>query len=775
MSKKIRDFMMVFLSMTMLFSLFNVANILADDSKVMLGDVEIDLSASNIVVEGADSKYIKDFENKDLVFTADYSVTINAMDQECEIYGTKEEPLKDVYNTNIKLQNASVLNVLWNVQKTFELNNYSFINKVPSQLNLPVPFYFERGEQDPTGWMFESRQNEGYTNTVVSINNLQEMIREAVLSGNEYIYKSSPFLYTPIVYYLNDDNVKRESKNASTRVFSTKFGVDYTVDISPITDGGTPLLAQLEEVNVADIHNNNNADFFRNGDINSTVVNEYVQPQKATDSGMGKYGTDYVINTNARRGYEVDYVIVKTYDPITGELSATKTYEANEVEEIESIIKGQTEIQVAYKRTTKVLDFIKVDENKNPIITGEAEFSVYDDKECQNIIGKSSYDQKTGAVTLPALYMPLDDAEYVNYYMKETNPPLGYEANDTIYTITIYNDGRSTIEGNKFEDNYLINEKIKDPTIEKEGSLPTHVKKGDTITYTLTVSNPYEANREIIVSDHLAHQLKATKYYVDGELQEDEWTGNWSGIIKAKSELTFEIEAEVIESYDNNDLENNVILNIASLRSKDLITNEYGEEEFTKIVKHYLYPSYSYEMNKTRITQPDNGLKGFYAGTDQIIEYEVELKNTGEIPLTINLIDVFEQEAYFEFIESNKTQVTLGIDEEAKIVFKAKIKKGTPENYEIGYKNTVTAEATGEYVDPDSNERIVINKTNWEEAVKTSDAYTPIVEKAKEETKEETTKPIVPSGDKTMLSFYVILLCMSSIILLLKLKKSYIK
>ena len=53
------------------------------------------------------------------------------------------------------------------------MNEYTFVNKVPESINVPVPFYFEEGEKDPTGWIFEGSPKEGYTNTAVNVASLR--------------------------------------------------------------------------------------------------------------------------------------------------------------------------------------------------------------------------------------------------------------------------------------------------------------------------------------------------------------------------------------------------------------------------------------------------------------------------------------------------------------------------------------------------------------------------------------------------------------------------
>ncbi|MEI3326909.1 MAG: hypothetical protein V8R64_10895 [Thomasclavelia sp.] len=64
-------------------------------------------------------------------------------------------------------------------------------------------------------------------------------------------------------------------------------------------------------------------------------------------------------------------------------------------------------------------------------------------------------------------------------------------------------------------------------------------------------------------------------------------------------------------------------------------------------------------MKKVRVTEPKEGLKGFVAGADEKIKYEVTFENTADSDLNINLNDVFENANYFTFVGDSTANITL--------------------------------------------------------------------------------------------------------------------
>ena len=260
-------------------------------------------------------------------------------------------------------------------------------------------------------------------------------------------------------------------------------------------------------------------------------------------------------------------------------------------------------------------------------------------------------------------------------------------------------------------------------------------------------------------------------YLINGKSQGKAWNGSYVGKIEANGELIFEIPVTVIDSFNNKDHESNTILNKANLKVKDLLTEKYGNEIDTEEIVHYLEPAIGYTMTKERITDPDKGLDGFYAGTGQVIDYKVTLVNTGDITLDIDLEDVFVNAEYFEFVDTNKASVSIEPEETREVIFKATIKAGTPAN--VNYKNIVTSIAQGWYVNAKTGERVIVNQDNWPDAVTTAkvedDAITPVITPGVKPI--EPTKSGVETSDNSSVALFGSLTKISGLALVLRRKK----
>lgn len=270
----------------------------------------------------------------------------------------------------------------------------------------------------------------------------------------------------------------------------------------------------------------------------------------------------------------------------------------------------------------------------------------------------------------------------------------------------------------------------KDPDITKTGSLPEEVKKGDEITYTLTVTNPGSAAREVKVKDFLQAQVEAVSYTIDGVKQPENWTGQKNVTIPPKTEETdgtvvIQIKAKVTEDYSGADRMDNVIQNKAFLEYQ---TEEGTKTRETEVVKHYLKPVISYTLEKKRVTEPEGG--GFIAGEDQVIVYTATVENTGTLPLTLKISDQFAEPDSFLFVgDTAKEGITLKVGEKREVSFQAKVRKGTAPNLD-GYLNTVTAEAEASYVDAKTGSTITVDKTTpgYEQIMELRDtAKTPVI------------------------------------------------
>lgn len=180
------------------------------------------------------------------------------------------------------------------------------------------------------------------------------------------------------------------------------------------------------------------------------------------------------------------------------------------------------------------------------------------------------------------------------------------------------------------------------------------LQKGDTINYTLnytlTLANPAKSAVTVTVKDELPSQLEANgNWKLDGVDQGETWVGSATVTIPKKDgdtdgQVIITIPCKVKADFDTGttpaNVLNNIILNQASLT--------YGEEgkektRYTEVIANYLVPAVSYEMDKVRTT-PAPGFSddwfGFVPGTKDV-EYQVKIKNTGDLPLTMTVTDAF--------------------------------------------------------------------------------------------------------------------------------------
>ncbi|MEI3326911.1 MAG: hypothetical protein V8R64_10905 [Thomasclavelia sp.] len=68
------------------------------------------------------------------------------------------------------------------------------------------------------------------------------------------------------------------------------------------------------------------------------------------------------------------------------------------------------------------------------------------------------------------------------------------------------------------------------------------------------------------------------QYTVNGVEQDQAWNGSYEGTIEANGKLAIKIPVEVIKAFDKTNGEVNVIKNQASLKAKDVLTDEYGDD-----------------------------------------------------------------------------------------------------------------------------------------------------------------------------------------------------
>lgn len=456
------------------------------------------------------------------------------------------------------------------------------------------------------------------------------------------------------------------------------------------------------------------------------------------------YGYEYEFSFKVRlkQGYNLEAWLEK---PVNDATSTTNTYTLpnTAVRHVKYPNENETtkETNTVYVQgVLKKEFFYKGDAYKNKI-TGEMTardpvFTVYSDKACQNVIGKSSYNRGTGLIRLP--FLPLaTSTEGVTYYMKETVQPTGYVPNATVYRITQKEgNGEITIEGDGYEsakegESHGI-VKNKAPIITKSSQTDKNVKKGQDIWYELWLTNPGNTDIIVNVEDVLPPEVKGKEYKIEVKdintntglkfLEKGTWTGKRDQLelpAGIDNKVKISICAEVIKDFSMTDTEDNIIRNRASMF--------YDGKTFeTEEVVHYLTPNPDYTVTKERITQPPNGQEGFFAGTGQEIQFKATLTNTGDIPLKIDIRDAFHTEKYFEFVGSaSQDNIDLPVGASTTVTFKAKIlsdaKPSIETKNERGYKNTVTSTGTGSYTDPETQATVPVS------IKKEASAYTPVI------------------------------------------------
>ena len=444
-------------------------------------------------------------------------------------------------------------------------------------------------------------------------------------------------------------------------------------------------------------------------------------------------------------------------------------------EGLKGFVAGAGEV-IEYKVTFKNTGDLGLDINLNDVFENDDYFTFVEASEASIRLEKGETETVIFKATVNEGTPASDDKGYLNTVTSEgtatyTDPESG---NDVTIDKTTQKDLEQTSTANT---PVIV---VKDPTITKtsDPESGSTVAKGDKITYTLTIENPYDVEREIVVTDNLPDQVKADgKYTVNGVEQDQAWNGSYEGTIEANGELVIEIPVVVVESFDETNSEVNVIGNQASLKAKDVLTDEYGEDTPTEEVTHYITPKVSYTMNKVRVTEPKDGLKGFYAGTGEVIDYKVTLVNTGDITLNIDLEDIFVDSEYFEFVGSNQTNVTIEPGESKEVIFQATINANTPVNAD--YENIVTSIASGSYVDAETGEVVLVDENNWPDGDTSArledNAFTPVIAPGvtpvdpEEPAKPE--KPGVDTGDNSSIALFGSLAIVSGLGLILKRKK----
>ena len=442
-------------------------------------------------------------------------------------------------------------------------------------------------------------------------------------------------------------------------------------------------------------------------------------------------------------------------EKVTHYITPKVSYTMNKVrvtepkEGLKGFVAGAGEV-IEYKVTFKNTGDLGLDINLNDVFENDGYFTFVEANEASIRLEKGETETVIFKATVNEGTPASDDKGYLNTVTSEGTAT--YKDPESGNDVTIDKNKQKDLEQTSTANTPVI--VVKDPTITKtsDPESGSTVAKGDKITYTLTIENPYDVEREIVVTDNLPDQVKADgKYTVNGVEQDQAWNGSYEGTIEANGKLVIKIPVEVIKAFDKTNGEVNVIKNQASLKAKDVLTDEYGDDIPTEEVTHYITPKVSYTMNKVRVTEPKEGLKGFVAGAGEVIEYKVTFKNTGDLGLDINLNDVFENDGYFTFVEANEASIRLEKGETETVIFKATVNEGTPASDDKGYLNTVTSEGTATYKDPESGNDVTIDKNKQKDLEQTSTANTPVIV-VKDPTITKTSDPesgsTVAKGDK---------------------------
>ncbi len=225
---------------------------------------------------------------------------------------------------------------------------------------------------------------------------------------------------------------------------------------------------------------------------------------------------------------------------------------------------------------------------------------------------------------------------------------------DGVVMGTLYSSGTTQTDGTMKADLTAIElttfANSKKPVLTKTSDRDDqNLHAGDSITYTLTASNPLNSAAMVTIADNLPDKVELVSWTLNGAEQNGMWSGSWTGQIPAASldipgqvviVLHCKVRDDVMYNPGTTDAERgeNVITNQASMTYNNVTTK-------TDFHTSYVAPKVSYTMNKRRVTAADafgvgTGQYGFLPGTSGV-EYEIAVENTGDLPLTLHVDDEF--------------------------------------------------------------------------------------------------------------------------------------
>lgn len=329
------------------------------------------------------------------------------------------------------------------------------------------------------------------------------------------------------------------------------------------------------------------------------------------------------------------------------------------------------------------------------------------------------------------------------------------------------------------------------PVIAKDNSKDGQLlEKGDTLVYTLTLTNPQAApadgsrpeGMQATVHDTLPAQLEVESWSVAAgggapEAQNGPWNQGPEGNVVTlpwardgvPGTVVISLNCKVTGSFDSVNAAGNVLLNQASLDYEDAGGHKGSANTDTKV--NLLEPEVGYEMTKMRTTAAHSaGEEGFgFAPGTKDVAYEVTIRNTGDLSLTMDVADAFAGQAaqWFENVrvesvegdgvqdggqignDAASRKVTIASGKQAVVTFVADVRVDAPENLDSealnkgegvvdnnpdgGYQNVATvSDAEGSYnrpgtitvtgadgstlfeaeLGPDGSYDVVVNKTD---------------------------------------------------------------
>ncbi|HIT34550.1 MAG TPA: hypothetical protein IAC31_08015 [Candidatus Faecousia intestinigallinarum] len=293
--------------------------------------------------------------------------------------GTPDRPILSEYHTNWTVDSPGGIGLEIFAGGPSSYETWYLVNQVLlDEITIPNGIYVQEFAGKLDSWDFQwsttsgarpsSSANWEVSNSQFTVP-LDEALKEAISKKSGKSFSSGQFKYQPINIYYKDSSgaekmVTEPSDGSGDHRLAWSISLTvktrYTVDIRPVTPGGTPTLSKLQGTLAAgETLSNNlgtaNASYWNDGWHHDNpndleAAGSYTVPEGVTSAGWGYRGDKYTADAGAQEGYQVASVTKKTYDPITGALAKTETFDTLE-EACAAAIEGKTELEVSYVRT----------------------------------------------------------------------------------------------------------------------------------------------------------------------------------------------------------------------------------------------------------------------------------------------------------------------------------------------------------------------------------------------------------------------------------------